>query len=177
MEERPPDFPGSIVVTVADPFAGESRALFAGLWDELRVLYGREMGPVPFRPEDVVGEGKLFVLARLDGQAVGCGAFRPHGPGAAELKRMFVRADARRKGVGRAILVALEAEALRMGYHTLRLETGILQPDAISLYRSCGFAPIPCFDEYAEDPRSICFEKQLRCCQPKLQSERAFPPG
>ena len=151
----------NLVVMLADPYAEESRTLFAGLWDELRAIYGKDMGPVAFRPADVVGTGKCFVVAWLDGAAVGCGAFRPHDPGVAEVKRMFVHAAARRRGVARAILAALEMEALHMGYHTMRLETGTLQPEAIALYRSSGFVPIPCFDEYAADPLSLCFEKAI----------------
>lgn len=61
----------------------------------------------------------------------------------------------------RALLAALDQEARRLGYRALRLETGHLQPEAIGLYTSAGFAPIPCYGPYVDDPRSRCFEKAL----------------
>jgi len=47
------------------------------------------------------------------------------------------------------LLAALEAEARDRGYVMLRVETGNLQPEAIRLYRSAGYAEIPPFGEYA----------------------------
>ena len=58
------------------------------------------------------------------------------------------------------MLVALESAARACGYSTLRLETGTRQPEAIGLYRSAGYAEIPCFGEYAGDVFSVCFEKR-----------------
>ncbi len=74
---------------------------------------------------------------------------------------MFVDPDVRRRGVARAILRALESAARDLGYHTLRLETGTRQSEALDLYASAGFGEIPRFGEYADDPFSVCFEKRL----------------
>jgi len=103
----------------------------------------------------------VLVVAALDGRPVGCGALRPLGDGLCEVKRMFVRRSARGRGIGRRILGALETGARARGFHTIRLETGDRQPEAISLYESSGYVRAPCSGEYADDPHSVCFEKRL----------------
>ncbi|MDJ0932610.1 GNAT family N-acetyltransferase [Breoghania sp.] len=80
-----------------------------------------------------------FVIARLDGRAIGCGALKSTGSGVGEIKRMWVAADARGLGVGRRIVEALEAQAMALGFALLRLETNKNLSEVISLYRSSGF--------------------------------------
>ncbi len=135
--------------------------LVEALWREEGERYG-ETGLCRFRPEDVAGPNSRFVVARLFGEAVGCAAIRPLGPQIAEVKRMFVVPHARRQGVAGRLLAELERHARDLGCHTLRLETGNKQPEAISLYERSGFLRIPCWAVYAEDPVSICFEKSMR---------------
>jgi putative acetyltransferase len=104
----------------------------------------------------------VFVVARdREGRALGCGGLRPMEPGAAEIKRMFVRPEARGQGVARVLLERLEVEARDRGIRLLRLETGTLQPDAQSFYEAAGYQPIPCFGEYAGAPLSRCYERRL----------------
>jgi GNAT superfamily N-acetyltransferase len=102
-----------------------------------------------------------FVVAYLDEEPAGCGGLIQVDARLAEVKRMFVRAIYLRRGIGRAILAAIEARAKDLGYHELRLETGTRQPEAIGLYRSSGWSAIPCFPPYADDPLSVCFVKSL----------------
>jgi putative acetyltransferase len=78
-----------------------------------------------------------------------------------EIKRMFVRADARGLKIGRRLLAALEAQARREGLTVLRLETGIYQPEAHALYRAVGFSESGPYGGYAPDPLSIFMEKRL----------------
>jgi GNAT superfamily N-acetyltransferase len=103
----------------------------------------------------------VFLVARDGGQAIACGALRRIDPGIGEVKRMFVRAEFRGRGVSRLILQALETEARKRGIVTLRLETGVRQPEAIGLYRSSGYVQIPVFGEYVGDIHSVCYEKTL----------------
>jgi len=79
----------------------------------------------------------------------------------AELKRMFVSADARGLGVASALLDAVENRARETGIGVLLLETGPLQPEAIALYSKFGFRIIPNFGKYVGDDLSVCMEKQL----------------
>ena len=74
---------------------------------------------------------------------------------------MFVQPAWRRRGVARRLLAALEAEARKLGYVALRLETAFGQPEAIRLYRSAGYVDIPPFGEYMGSAVSVCFEKRL----------------
>lgn len=103
----------------------------------------------------------LFVVARLDGRALGCGGVRPHEGTTAEIKRMYVDPPARRRGVARQILARLEDAAREFGYRSVRLETGKKQPEAIALYESAGYGHIASYGEFKGDPLSVCFEKSL----------------
>lgn len=155
----------SVTVGTANPYRPAARLLIDHLWEEL----DRRYGPNPdsrFTPEQIDVPGLLFVIAKADGRPVGCGALLPLtegvGEGVGEIKRMWVEPDARGQGVAQAILYGLESMAAEKGYRTLRLETGIRQPEAIALYARCGYAPIDCWGVYADDPISLCFEKKLR---------------
>jgi GNAT superfamily N-acetyltransferase len=140
-----------------------------GLTDEERAAVDEGyLGEVT--PEVVRRPGGVFVLARLDGELAGCGAVRPYVPyhdgepapsGVAEVKRMYTRPSARRRGVSRAVLVRLEAIAAELGYHRLLLETGSPQPEAIALYASAGWARIEPYGHYRDEPTSVCFGKDL----------------
>ena len=131
-------------------------ALVAELFDR----YGYH-GSSPFHPDDVEEEGGAFFVARLDSQAVGCGAVRSLGSGVGEIKRVYVAPEARGKGIGRALMSALEQFSRDAGYNALVLETGSRQPESIGLYESLGYRQIPCFGSYEDDPHSVCFRKAL----------------
>ncbi len=73
------------------------------------------------------------VVAYEDGEAVGCGAIKEYEEGVAEIKRMFVRAENRGRGIAGQILTELETWAKELNYSECILETGIKQPEAIRL--------------------------------------------
>ena len=102
-----------------------------------------------------------FFVAREHGRALGCGAFVLGADGHAEMKRVFVDPAARGKGVARAIMEALEREAAKLGVTLMQLETGIRQPEAITLYRKFGYAERGPFGAYQPDPLSLFMEKRL----------------
>ena len=106
-----------------------------------------------------------FFIARLDGEAVGCGgvAFED---GFAEVKRMYVRPANRGTGIGQAILARLEQEARARGVRRLVLETGDVLHAAIRMYQAAGFTRCDAFGRYATMPpasiaRSVFLEKRL----------------
>jgi len=152
--------PASIVVAAEAPSGADAVALTRELDRELRALYP-EASIHGVTRSQLLAPRAAFLVARIGGEAVGCGALRSLDDSAGEIKRMFVRKDFRGRGIGRRILAELEAVARGHGLRVLRLETGIAQPDAIRFYESAGYRRIPCFGEYAEDPRSMCFEKGL----------------
>lgn len=154
------EFAGSIA---AEPFdSDDARRLIAALDSGLAELYPPEQRFGPnLKAEHLEGGHGVFLIARDDGRAVGCGAIHLLDPTTAEAKRMYVEPDQRGKGIGRAVLAGLEDAAKQLGVRRLVLETGIYQHEALSLYRRAGFTQVDCWGEYASSPTSICLEKQL----------------
>ncbi|GIF24507.1 GNAT superfamily N-acetyltransferase [Actinoplanes tereljensis] len=95
------------------------------------------------------------------GQAIGCGALRRLDQASAEVKRMYVTPAGRGSGVATAILRTLEEQARALGWHTLRLETGTAQPDAMRFYEREGYHQIPRYGAYADSDHSVCYERSL----------------
>ena len=79
----------------------------------------------------------------------------------AEVKRMYVVPTARGRGHARAMLAHLEQTAARAGAEVMVLETGTAQPEAIALYESSGYEPIPSFGYYKDAPLNRCFARPL----------------
>jgi GNAT superfamily N-acetyltransferase/ketosteroid isomerase-like protein len=148
------------IAVAAEPFdSADAVALREGLEAELRERYDGDSEPgVKPTAEDTLA----FLVARdADGLALGCGALRPLGDGAAEIKRMYVAPEHRGRGLGWVILTAVEAEAERLGFGIVRLETGDFQPEAVSLYRAAGYREIPGYGADPPRPHSRCFERRL----------------
>ena len=146
-----------------EPFESEeARRLVAKLDAGLAELYAPEQRFGPNLKAEHVDAGRgVFLVARVAGTAVGCGAIRVLDSSTAEVKRMYVEPDQRGKGVGWAVLQRLEAAARELGVRRLVLETGIHQEAAIALYRRAGFNQIDCWGEYLTSPTSVCFGKDL----------------
>jgi GNAT superfamily N-acetyltransferase len=146
-----------------EPFdSADVQALAEAQQEEMRGRYEGEgdIGPAReanmFEPPDGV-----FLVTRIDGSAVACGGLCRFDTARAELKRMYVQPESRGMGLGRFLLEALEREARRLGYAGIVLETGDKQPEALGLYVSAGYRPIPCYGVYASRALSRCFEKTL----------------
>ncbi len=80
---------------------------------------------------------------------------------AAEVKRMYVAAHARGQGWARRILAHLETTAREAGAEVMILETGTAQPEAMALYQSAGYEPIPSFGYYRDSPENRCYARPL----------------
>jgi len=111
----------------------------------------------------VSSEAGAFLVAYSDDAAVGCGAVRLLDDSTAELKRMYVSPSVRGRGIGRALVEALEREARQLGATKVVLETGTRLAPAIGLYEAMGYSRIPLFGEYLSSPdTSLCFGKSLQ---------------
>jgi putative acetyltransferase len=151
------------ITITAEPFdSADARRLIGALDEHLASRYPPEQRFGPNLKVEHLAHGLgAFLIARLNGAAIGCGAVRRLDEERVELKRMYVDPDYRGRGVAREIIERLEAEARAMGASRLVLETGIFQDEAIGLYRRVGFRVIDCFGEYAGVPTSLCLEKAL----------------
>ena len=150
----------SVSIQPEDPLSSLVSGLVAELWDELLRRYGDD-GSQPFRAEDVLGPRSCFLILYLNGDPAGCGGLKELDQDTGEVKRMYVRGAARGHGLGRMLLLELEARARDFGYRRLKLETGAPQPEAIQLYESAGYREIPGYGTYKDDPRTRSFEKWL----------------
>ena len=109
-----------------------------------------------------------FFVGYLDDEPVATGAWRSAGldvlgtTRTAEIKRMYVVPAARGAGHARTMLAHLEGSAVASGHEALVLETGLAQPEAITLYESSGYTPIPKFGHYRDEPQCRCFGRRLR---------------
>lgn len=112
---------------------------------------------------DMAAPAGRFVIARLEARPVGCGGLvvrtADESPNFAEIKRMWVDDTLRGLGIGYRILDALEAGAREMDCNLLRLDSNGALSEAHALYRRCGYAEIPRYNDnpYAE----LWFEKRL----------------
>lgn len=142
--------------------SADAELLIRELNAELTARYPED-GACHFRldPEEV-GPGRgAFLVARVDGAPVACGAVRLIDPATGEVKRMYTRASVRGQDVARAVLDELVRAARDLGARRLVLETGVRQPEAIALYERAGFAPIARFGEYVDSPLSVCMARDL----------------
>jgi putative acetyltransferase len=109
---------------------------------------------------ELLEPGVTVAVAREGSQAVGMAALVEK-DGYAELKRMFVRPEARGSGTAQGLLELLEQVAREHGVASIKLETGPLQPAAIAFYTRNGFEPIDLFGDYVGSEHSLCFAKSL----------------
>jgi ribosomal protein S18 acetylase RimI-like enzyme len=130
------------------------RAELIGAYDDASRLDNPPLLPAELRPP----AGAYYV--GFEGtEAVAGGGLRPLGDGVAEIKRMYVRPEARSRGLAAQLLRTLEDAARALGYASVRLDTGPKQVPAQRLYRAAGYVEIA---PYNENPFA-CFwgEKRL----------------
>jgi DNA-binding MarR family transcriptional regulator/GNAT superfamily N-acetyltransferase len=101
---------------------------------------------VPANPDELTPPAGAFVIARLDGRPIGCGALKVKGRKIGEIKRMWVASSARGLGLGRRLLATLEQLAWEFGLSVLRLETNRTLEEAQALYRASGYREVPPFN-------------------------------
>ena len=139
-----------IAVEYAPAPTDEVRALVDELEAELAALYKPEQRH-GLALDELFQPHIRFFVARLDGEAAGCGGIAFFSD-FAEVKRMYVRPASRGRGVADVIMARLEQEARDKGYRLLKLEGGTLSFAANRFYHRVGFRDCPPFEPYASMP-------------------------
>ena len=134
--------------------------LVSELMADLSQRYGGSGDDTPLVPGDFDPPSGAFLVAADGGELVGCAGWRSHGEDA-ELKRMYTAPAARGRGVARLLLAAIEESARARGYRRVILETGDQQPEAIGLYRACGYERIEDFGYYKDHAGVLSFARTL----------------
>ncbi len=113
--------------------------------------------------EGLRAPGLTFWSVWEDGELLGCGALKELDAAHGEIKSMRTVARHLRKGVARAVLDHIIAEARARGYRRLSIETGAATAfaPARQLYGQAGFEPCAPFAEYREDPNSVFMTRAL----------------
>ncbi|SHG96820.1 GNAT family N-acetyltransferase [Geodermatophilus nigrescens] len=116
-------------------------------------------------PAEFVPPAGLFLVAEVDGEPAGCGAWRRHGEGhagtEAEVKRVYVVPAFRRLGLAQLVVTALEDSARAAGYRSVVLNSGDRQPEALGLYAAMGYRPVPGYGIYAGEAGAVFLGRQL----------------
>jgi GNAT superfamily N-acetyltransferase len=154
-----------LCITPEPPESTLAGELLARYYGELAARFpdgpgGFDLARIAVPTTEFTPPNGVFLLARLDGQAVGCGALRTLEADNAEIKRMWVDPAVRGRGIGRSLLAALENAAAELGCRAVRLDTAAYLTEALPLYKSAGYAEIPA---YNDNPYSAHWlEKRLR---------------
>ncbi len=164
---------GSVVTLRAVPYDDPvARDLVARVQQEYVDRYG---GPdeAAVDPAEFVPPAGLFLVAEVDGEPAGCGAWRRHVEGdtpadgtpdddaVAEVKRVYVVPAWRRRGLAQVLVAELEGTARRAGYRSFVLNSGDRQPEALALYGALGYVPVPGYGIYAEGEGAVFLGKDL----------------
>jgi len=135
---------------------------------EVQLMYVERYGhqdDSPIAAADFDPPHGTFLLAAVGGMPAAMGGWRRHvmheAEAAAEVRRMYVSPQFRGRGLARAVLAQLETTARDNNFRLMILETGLVQPEALVLYRSSGYQDVPPFGHYAGSPLSVCLGKPL----------------
>jgi GNAT superfamily N-acetyltransferase len=127
---------------------------------EYVMRYGGRDGAA-VEPADFLPPRGTFLVAEVDGVPAACGAWRVHGEGIVEVKRVYVEPGFRRRGLAQLVMAALEESAARAGHRSVVLNTGLQQPEALSLYARLGYRDVPGYGIYAKSPDARFLGKEL----------------
>ena len=136
-------------------------ALCALLDQELYRVVGEEEQKNNYDQYNTLDHIHDAVLLYEGKEALACASFKEYAPKIAELKRVYVKDNYRKGGLGRQVVKAIEQKAKEKGYTHMILETGKQLPSALYLYEKLGYQIIKNYGQYQAMPDSICMAKVL----------------
>jgi DNA-binding MarR family transcriptional regulator/GNAT superfamily N-acetyltransferase len=153
----------TVTFEVVDPCSPDAQAAmrvyFAELDARFRGGFDPGAGGTGQDAESMSPPHGAFVLARSDGDVVGCGGVLRIDARTGEIKRMWIHADLRGAGLGRRLLTELEATAFRLGRSRVVLDTNEVLTEAVAMYGRSGYRAI---ERYNDNPYAHhWFEKRL----------------
>ena len=136
---------------------------FAMLAQKLDEYYFELVGDVQLRYADANRPTNFACRAILyeDNAPVACGCWKAIDDTTAEIKRIYVLPEHRRKGAASMIVTAMEQDALKAGFRHYILETARTTMDSAKLYFSLGFKEIDYYGSPAGAENCRCFEKNV----------------
>ncbi len=138
----------ALTVVPVDARGPDPRACLDGYAAELDARFPEGFDPAGLvAPGEVSGDAGVFLVAYEEGRPVGCGALRRTEPGAGEVRHVWVHPAARRLGLARRLLDALEAEAAARGLGVVRLDTHPALGEARARYERAGYTEIPAYSD------------------------------
>ena len=162
-----PPLPAELRIELVPLAHPDAELLIEAVQQEYVVRYG-SFDDTPMPPSYFEPPEGAFYVGYLDDVPVSTGAWRFRedvsrlgSDRPAEVKRMYVAAQARRTGLARLMLAHLEATARTAGADVMILETGTAQPEAISLYEAAGYERVESFGHYRNEPKNRCFGRRL----------------
>ncbi|WP_411099155.1 GNAT family N-acetyltransferase [Streptomyces sp. x-45] len=150
----------AVTVVPVDARSPDARACLDAYAANLDARFPEGFDPADLvGPAEVSGDAGAFFLAYEEGRPVGCGVLRRTEPGVGEIKHVWVHSGARRLGLARRLLDALETEAAARGLAVVRLDTHPALTEARAMYERAGYTEIPAYSDHVY--AGHWFEKRL----------------
>jgi GNAT superfamily N-acetyltransferase len=167
---------GFVAFRACPPTESPAADLLAAMVAEMRALYAIADGVigVPLEVEELAPPGGVYLVGWVGDQAAVGGGLRLVAPEVAEMKRMYVRPSFRGRGLARALLGALETEAVRLGASLARLDTGPKQSVAQGLYERSGYAQI---GNWNQNPHAAFWGEKRLNPRPQAGADKSAWPS
>lgn len=155
-----------IRIECLDPHSGEAQALLQASDRLMAELYPALSSQHLESVEGLKQAEVLFLGVWVGSELAGCGAVKrkqdAQGQAYGEIKRVFVRAEMRGRGLSKRLMLCLEQDLIERGIKTARLQTGLRQPEALALYAGLGYQRRRAFGGHEADETGVFMEKKLR---------------
>lgn len=151
---------GCMKILRVDNLNADFVSLTKRLDEELNERYGSQQSM--YDKHNIIEPIGTAIVGYHGGKPVACGCFKVIDDRTIEIKRMYVVDECRRRGFSVRVLRELEQWGCDLGYSRAILETGKGQPEAIGLYKKCGYGITDNYGPYKGLENSVCMTKPLK---------------